>query len=680
MPYSLLAVPMPRSAVTLALVFLAAAPSAAGRQTPQQAPPVFRAGTELVQLDVTVLDHDRHPVHGLTADDFVVLEDGKPRPVAACSAIDVPAPEASGAAWTRDIAPDVVSNDLHAGRLLVIVFDDALIPFHPLYARTAKDIVKQIVDKMGPNDMAAFVATADNRTAQDFTHDRARLLAAVDKISPGIASYTFGHDVPPVAGQPSVVMPNTDTHFYQQTVETLRATAEFLAAVPNQRKALIYVGPGVPIDPESVGPQLVSGTGKGTPDLEANRALLAQLQETIRQAQRANVTFYPIDPTGTAGIESFVLGVLTSRQAPEALDLSHKVAVNDLDFVQTIAADTGGFAVVSHDDPSAGIAQMFEETGSYYLLGFPPGHPEADGTLRRVTVKVNRPGLDVHVRSSYAVPSAPKDAAERSPLAEAIGGLLSSPAVPMDVTLAPFADPKPNAKTNPVAIVLGLWESANHVTGVDHVDDNVELQASAFTPEGESRATERLTATVTLNTSATAPGRLEVLAQLALKPGRYRVRLAAHSSLQEKTGSVFADVEVPDFAALPLSMSGVLIESANAPISAPPDALASLIDFTPTSLREFPPGSASAFVRLYEGSHRTSDPVHVTSTITNAEGAVVRTYKTEYAAGDFSAAAHAVDLRVKIDPQPLDRGLYLLSIVAEAGKTTIRRDIRFAIH
>jgi hypothetical protein len=40
--------------------------------------PTFRARTDLLTIDVTVLDKDRRPVTGLTADDFILLEDGKP--------------------------------------------------------------------------------------------------------------------------------------------------------------------------------------------------------------------------------------------------------------------------------------------------------------------------------------------------------------------------------------------------------------------------------------------------------------------------------------------------------------------------------------------------------------------------------------------------------------------------
>ena len=43
-----------------------------------QQPPVFRSRTDVVELDVSVLDKNRRPVRGLTRDDFAILEDGQP--------------------------------------------------------------------------------------------------------------------------------------------------------------------------------------------------------------------------------------------------------------------------------------------------------------------------------------------------------------------------------------------------------------------------------------------------------------------------------------------------------------------------------------------------------------------------------------------------------------------------
>jgi len=47
--------------------------------TAQQAPPVFRSGARLIVQTVSVKDKDGRAVEGLTANDFIVSEDGEPQ-------------------------------------------------------------------------------------------------------------------------------------------------------------------------------------------------------------------------------------------------------------------------------------------------------------------------------------------------------------------------------------------------------------------------------------------------------------------------------------------------------------------------------------------------------------------------------------------------------------------------
>ena len=74
----------------LTSVLVVAAGAAYQAQAPQSGAvqETFRTGVELVRLDVSVLDKDRRPIRGLTAQDFTILEDGKPQPIAAFSAIE----------------------------------------------------------------------------------------------------------------------------------------------------------------------------------------------------------------------------------------------------------------------------------------------------------------------------------------------------------------------------------------------------------------------------------------------------------------------------------------------------------------------------------------------------------------------------------------------------------------
>ena len=75
------------SSVALVALALSALPSSGA---PQQPPtPVFAAGVDLVRLDVVVLDEDGRPVTGLSRDDFVVEEEGRPQAIGSFEAVVV---------------------------------------------------------------------------------------------------------------------------------------------------------------------------------------------------------------------------------------------------------------------------------------------------------------------------------------------------------------------------------------------------------------------------------------------------------------------------------------------------------------------------------------------------------------------------------------------------------------
>src|SRR5215510_7800370 len=82
--------------------------------------PVFRAGVDLVTVDAIVVDKDGRPLTGLTADDFVLTVDGKPRGIDAFELVAVRALDAPADARL----PDVSSNDVaEPGRVIILVID-----------------------------------------------------------------------------------------------------------------------------------------------------------------------------------------------------------------------------------------------------------------------------------------------------------------------------------------------------------------------------------------------------------------------------------------------------------------------------------------------------------------------------------------------------------------------------
>jgi len=659
--------------------------------------PVFRSSVEIVHMDISVLDKVRRPVRGLKETDFTVLEDGKPQPVANFAEVYVPDTAEPPAKWMKVISPDVRSNDLRDSRLFVIVLDDALIPADPRMTNNAKDIVRKIVDKLGPTDLAAIVLTGDNRNTQDFTNDHGRLLAVLDKFSPGLANYSFGTELDGGGNTP-----NMDVLFYENAVNTLRNVADFLVAVPQRRKSLIWVSPGVPLDLElAATPMLASGAGQGMADKEAMSRVADEVQEVFRRAQRANVAVYPIDPSGLGGMEQYITSRLVGKMSGlELMDFARRQATLQLELVSTIAANTGGKAVVNTNNYEEGITQVFRENSSYYLLGFAPTNAKADGKLRRLEVKVNRPDTEVRSRNGYYAPDAVKvteaaKVASASPLTTAMAGLLPNPDMPMQVTAVPFArirtpaDPKIKDKdkaknddkaTATVAIVLGVRQKAREDSATARIVEDVELQASAFTPDGTSRGSSRATAHIALRQGTSGEFGYELVTSLNLPPGRYELRLATYSGALEKTGSVFTDVVVPDFTNAPLALSSVVVYGTPAIPSGPKGALSHMLPWSPTTNRDFSREDIiTMFVRAYQTSKAKPVAVPLNVKVLGLGDQVLSDKTDTIDAAKFENPTRSAEHSSRLDVQSLQPGSYVAVFTATLGKDTIRRDVRFRV-
>ena len=699
----------------------------------QQAP-IFRASTEVVQLDISVLDKDRVPVRGLTAADFTILEDGKPQKIVAFSAMEVPDPPAplpvGVSTWTREVTSDVQTNRLPPeGRLFVMLLDDLLIPFELGAIESAKKAARGVVHHLSPSDQMAVVFTGETAGAQNFTSDRAKLLAAIDEFRPGHATYAVGWDTgvsgsgssgkPGGSTQSSGPTMDSDMGLRMASMRTLRNVGEALISAPQRRKILVFISPGVPVNFGANHPVLASGTGKGMPIREANIQLADEMSPLFREMQRANITVYPIDPTGLEGLSPFITRILsgtvlaraapaqpkevpvsrgpspppasqdglgpgavpvdpTTGEAPAGhpptIDsLAHFQVKLDLDFLEATAANTGGRAIVHTNDFEPGIAAMFRENGSYYLIAYEATDP-GSGKLHRTAVKVGRPDVDVRTRSGYDASdaSADKKTASATPDTLALAGVLPKTAMPMQASLAPFGSPGKAGAT--VAIVLSVSEPAPHEKAVETID----LETRAFTPDGVARGVQQQTAHLSLMAGGESDTvRYELLSQIDLAPGRYQLRLAAHSALGDKTGSVFADVDVPDFANAPLALSGVLLEASPHRAVAPKDGLGALV---PTSERTFDRRDlVSAFLRVYQAGRTPPAAVTLRIRVLDTTGAVMVDREDTLGAASFTGVLRAADEHISLPLDHLEPGEYLLSIEASLGHATARRDVRVTV-
>ncbi len=152
-------------------------------------PPQFHltAQVQLVQLEVVVRDPRGRTVSGLKQADFEILDEGKPRAIAAFSVEtrgQAPAatPLAAAAAPSATASPGSVppTPSPPAPRSTLLFFDDLHASGGELQ-RTQAAAKRFVKDGMGPGARAAVYAASEGLTL-DFTADADALTGAIDKL------------------------------------------------------------------------------------------------------------------------------------------------------------------------------------------------------------------------------------------------------------------------------------------------------------------------------------------------------------------------------------------------------------------------------------------------------------------------------------------------------------------
>ena len=168
--------------LALASVLTAAGPAA------QDDPPRFRGKVDVITVDVAAVDGKGRPIEDLKPGDFTIKVDGKVRPVVSAELIKVD----TGAAAAAPSDPRISTNDAPANaRRVIIAVDQTWIPpgaVTPLLYTAAT-----FIDRLGPEDYAAFVAFPEPGTRVDFTTDKEPVKKALRSIV-GSAQMIFTGD------------------------------------------------------------------------------------------------------------------------------------------------------------------------------------------------------------------------------------------------------------------------------------------------------------------------------------------------------------------------------------------------------------------------------------------------------------------------------------------------------
>src|SRR5204862_4011058 len=211
-------------------------------------------------------------------------------------------------------------------------------------------------------------------------------------------------------------------------VSTVNDVLQELEKVHNRRKAIVYVSDGYDFNPfqdarlglgdpnspfqqnemarsqrqMSSDPNADPMTTQQKQNEEfADADLARELGELTRAANRANTTFYTIDPRGLVG-GADISENLDPTQWSDYIRKSQ-------DSLRVLAEETGGLAVVNQNDFDKALKRIDAESSDYYVLGFVSNNPDPTHRRRQLAVKVTRARLTVtNQRTEYVLKAPPK--------------------------------------------------------------------------------------------------------------------------------------------------------------------------------------------------------------------------------------------------------------------------------
>jgi hypothetical protein len=137
-------------------------------------------------------------------------------------------------------------------------------------------------------------------------------------------------------------------------------------------------------------------------ECEKDRAELAMVDHRVvfrdlfGEANRNNVSFYPIDPRGLPAFDTEI-----GPEAPLPPSQDHAQLVGRQDSLHTLAINTDGIALVNSNDLRKQLRRVADDLTSYYLVGYYSTNSRLDGKFRNIRVRSKRPGIEVRSRKGY---------------------------------------------------------------------------------------------------------------------------------------------------------------------------------------------------------------------------------------------------------------------------------------
>jgi VWFA-related protein len=544
----------------------AQAPAAQVSNTPQGGL-VLKMNGELVLTNVVARDAKTGEfVRGLSQNDFSIYENGKKQQISSFDfqSVEMATPLneatvsslASGVSVSGGNAVVVTrAEDLRNHRLIVMFFD--LTSMQPEDLDRSVDAARDFLkNKMQPADLVALVSLGDTlKVDQDFTADKTVLAQEVgaynDTEGQGFASGSTSTSnqvedtTSSTADESEYNDLNTDRELY-----ALRTIAKSLEKV-GEKKSLLYFSGGIERD-----------------GIENQTSLKA----AINAAVRANLAIYSVDTRGLQAISPLgdaSTGSLRGNGAFNGGAMANNMASNfaTQEVMATLSSDTGGKAFFDSNDFSAAFAQVQKDTSAYYAIGFRSSDPARDGRYRKLTIKIDRPGVKLEYRPGYYAPSDFKHSGKEDREQELEEQLSSDlPATDMAVYMdAMYFRLDDRRYFVPVSLIVP-GSQIPFVKGGDKDKATLDIIGSVIDemkrPIGQARETVKLNLDQTIGSRQK---NIQYTTSFNLPPGKYQLKFVVRENQTGQMGSFEAEITLPEMKKSPLKISSILLASARQP-------------------------------------------------------------------------------------------------------------------
>jgi VWFA-related protein len=654
-----------------------------------QDPVTFKVDRNLVIVNVTVRDKSGKILDNLKQSDFTLLENGKPQPISvfevehlagdslpklpadtgktlikrdAAAPVNVPAPET---------AAPVEPPSRKDHRLLALFFDmSSMQP--PEQIRAGEAAMKFLREQMTSSDLVEIMTFGTElKVVEEFTNDRDQLMKDITKLRIGDSSELAGlgdTGADPTDDSGSFVADETEYNIFNtdRKLAALESAAKKLAAFP-EKKALVYISSGV------------NKTGVENQ---------SQLKSTINAAVRANVAFYPIDargflatpPAGDASTASASGTGVYSSTAQQNLRNTFNDSQETLD---SLAAETGGKALLDNNDLTLGIQQAQKDINTYYILGYYSNNDAKDGKYRNIKIQLN-PKIEAKLdfrKGYYAAKEFAKlnssDKEQQLEEALTLGDPITDLPLFLEVDYFRLAKDKYFV---PISVKIpgsALDLSKREKTDLDFIGQIRDAKGNLM---GGVRDGIQLKFN---DADATKLGQrnIEYDTGVTLAPGQYRLRFLARENQTGKMGTFETAFTIPDLGKDPskVRMSSVVWSSQREPLAAVVGSAGNnkkLLDkhplvqdgqkLVPSITHVFrenqklyvyfevydPAGdktpSVAADLSMFRGKAKVfeSEPVHATQTIASRPGAVAFQFQmplTSVKPGEYVCQLNVID-------------------------------------